>query len=69
MRDPQMRSITSDEHAAALEAISDQTAADPVLLRDDLEFEVRANSEDLPNRPLAINGLVIRLVIVEKIVD
>src|SRR5262249_38964065 len=65
----QMRGITGNEHAAVLEAISDQTAADPVLLRDDLEFEVRIDSKNLPNRPAAIDRLVIRLVIVEEIVD
>src|SRR5262245_17579970 len=64
-----MRCIAADEGAATLETIGDEPAADPVLLGDDLIFELRPDAEDGTDRPVAINRVVVRLAVVEEIVN
>src|SRR5262245_66566559 len=67
MRDPEMRGVAGDKGTATVEAISDQPAANPVFLRNNLVLELRAHAQDLPDGPVPVDRIVIRLVVVEKI--
>src|SRR5262245_8215026 len=69
MRDPEMRGVAGDKGTATVEAISDQPAANPVFLRNNLVLELRAHAQNLPDGPVPVDRIVIRLVVVEKIVD
>src|SRR5262249_43958868 len=69
VRDPQMRRLAGDEDAAVLELVGDQPAADPILLGDDLVFEAGWCADDVADRPVAVDRVVVRLVIVEKVVN
>src|SRR5262245_41610659 len=64
-----MGGVAGDEHGSILEAIGDQPAADPVLLGDDFEIEIGPDAKNLADRPGAVYRIVVRLVVVEKIVD
>ena len=52
-----MRGVAADEHAAVAKAIGDQAAADPVLLAEDLVFEIGTDAEDGADRGVAIDRL------------
>src|SRR5262245_19715404 len=69
MWDPEMRGVAGDKDTTIVEAISDQPAANPVLLRNNLVFELGAHAQDLPDGPVPVDRIVVRLVVVEKIAD
>jgi hypothetical protein len=50
-----MRCVTTDEHAPIAEFVGKQAAANPILLRQDLVFEVRADAQNLPDAAIAID--------------
>jgi hypothetical protein len=57
-----MGCIAGDEDPAVAELVGDETAPEPVLLGKDLVLEALVDAEDGPDRPIAIDGLEIRLV-------
>ena len=66
---PQMRAVAADEDAPVAEPVGDETAADPVLLADDLIVEIIANAEDRTDRGVAVDRVEILLMLVEVIMD
>src|SRR6185437_16461466 len=69
MRYPQMRGVATDENATVAEFLGDETAAGPILFADDLVGEVRTETKNLADRPVAIDRIEILLAAIEIIVD
>ncbi len=64
-----MRRVAAEEDAPVAEAIRDEAATEPILLADDLVAEIRADAEDGADRPIAVNRVEVRLIVLEVIVD
>src|SRR5215831_12257957 len=64
-----MRGVAADEGTPVAEAVGDEPASDPILLRDDIVAEVRPDAENGADRPVAVDRIEFRLAAVEEIVD
>src|SRR5262249_4611385 len=69
VRYPQVRRAPADECPPVAEAVGDESAADPVFLRDDLVGEVRTDAQYRTYRPVAVHRVEIRFPAVEPVVD
>src|SRR5436190_15421775 len=64
-----MRRVSTDEDAPVTKAIGNEAAANPILVRDRLITDVRADAEDGTDRPVAVDGVVFGFFFLEKIID
>ena len=53
-RHPDVRGVAADEHAAIAKLARDEPAGGPILARQELVLEVRPDSENRPDHPVAI---------------
>ena len=64
-----MRRISAKEDASIAELVRNEPATEPILLRDDLVVEIRADAENGADRAIAIDALEIGFIIAQVIVD
>jgi hypothetical protein len=59
---PDVSRVAGDEDASVAKPVGHQPAAVPVLFRNDLVTEIRTDTENGPDRPVAIDGIEILFV-------
>ena len=64
-----MRGIATDEDAAIAEPIGQHAPADPVLLAQDLIFELQSDTEDQTDAAIAVDSGEVRLIRAQVVVD
>ncbi len=69
VRHPEVGGIAADERAPVAEVVGHQPASEPVLVRDDLVLERVVDAEDGADSPVTIDGVEVRLLLTQIVVD